>query len=374
MRKAKNWKQPCPNKNCDMHGQMNQGSIISISTYLTKSGVRRIFKCKCCEHSFSETRDTVFFDLKTPEEKVIMALKMLLVQVSLSGISFVLNVKEETILKWLDRAYQKADEINKILLKDITVTEVQLDEMWSFVKRKVSKNKNEDVEETYETEDGKQWIWVSYAPEFRLILAMVVGPGTFENALLLIQITASIVLGIPCFFSDGFSCYLPALIECYHTIKTFPKTGLKGRPKKPVKEPHEDLVYGQVVKQRKKRRIVEVTYRIICGAQRYLKSGLKISTSLLERLNLTIRESLAPLGRKTLSFSKKRDNLKNQTVFFQAYYNFARPHMCLREKINESENLFMQKWTPRTPGMAAGLTDHVWTFRELLTVKFDRDP
>ncbi len=276
MRKAKNWNQPCPDKECEKYGQMSKGNVISISTYRTKSGRRRIFMCKCCNHSFSETGDTVFSDMKTPEEKVVTALKMILVQVSLTGICFVLNVKEETILGWLDRAYHKADEINKFLLKDISVTEVQLDEMWSFVKRKVSKNKKEEVEEEekFEAEDGKQWIWVSYAPEFRLILAMAVGQRTFENALLLIQMTARIVFGIPCFFSDGFSSYLPALIECYHTIKTFPKTGQRGRPKKPVKEPHEDLVYGQVVKKRKKRRIVEITYRIICGAQRYLKSGL----------------------------------------------------------------------------------------------------
>jgi len=99
-----------------------------------------------------------------------MALKMILVQVSISGICFVLNVKDETILKWSDRAYQKADEINKMLLKDISVTEVQSDEMWSFVKRKVSKNKKVEVEvetyeaedgRTYEAEDGRQWIWVS---------------------------------------------------------------------------------------------------------------------------------------------------------------------------------------------------------------------
>ncbi len=204
MRKAKNWNQPCPDKECEKYGQMSKGNVISISTYRTKSGRRRIFMCKCCNHSFSETRDTVFFDLKTPEEKVIMALKMILVQVGLSGICFVLNVKEETILGWLDRAYHKADEINKFLLKDISVTEVQLDEMWSFVKRKVSKNKKEEVEEEekFEAEDGKQWIQVSYAPEFRLILAMAVGQRTFENALLLIQMTARIVFGIPCFFSD----------------------------------------------------------------------------------------------------------------------------------------------------------------------------
>ena len=75
-------------KNCT---QMNKGNIISISTYRTQSGRRRIFMCKCCDHSFSETGDTVFYNLKTAEEKVIMALKMILVQVSLTGICFVLN-------------------------------------------------------------------------------------------------------------------------------------------------------------------------------------------------------------------------------------------------------------------------------------------
>ena len=63
---------------------------------------------------------------------------MILVKVGLSDISFVLGIKEETLLGWLDRAAMKAEEINKALLKDIPVTEVQLDEMWSFVKRKVS--------------------------------------------------------------------------------------------------------------------------------------------------------------------------------------------------------------------------------------------
>ena len=149
--------------------------------------------CKCCNHSFSETGDTVFYNLNTAEEKVITALKMILVRVSLAGISFVLNVKEETILGWSDRAYKKADDINKVQLKDISVTEIQSDEMWSFVKRKVSENKQEEMEEEnkFEAVDGKQWVQVSYAPEFRLILAMAVRPRTFENALLLIQMTAS---------------------------------------------------------------------------------------------------------------------------------------------------------------------------------------
>jgi hypothetical protein len=120
-------------------------------------------------------------------------------------------------------------------------------------------------------------------------------------------------------------------------------------------------------------RIVKITYRVKCGAKRLKQLGLKISTTLLERLNLTIRHALSPLVRKTLGFSKKRENLRKQTTFFQAFYNFARPHMSLRGKIIEMFDLFVQKWSPKTPGMAAGITNHVWTFRELLTAKFYND-
>jgi hypothetical protein len=73
---------------------------------------------------FSETRDTVFFDLRTPEEKVVMALKMLLVKVDLAGIRFVLGVAEETVLEWLARAAHKAQEINAHLLWELPVTQV----------------------------------------------------------------------------------------------------------------------------------------------------------------------------------------------------------------------------------------------------------
>ena len=101
MRKAQNWNQPCPNKSCCYYGQKNKGNSKCKSTYVIKSGKRRTFGCQECGEIFSETRDTVFFDLRASEEKVIMALKMILVQISLSGIAFVLNVTEETILRWL---------------------------------------------------------------------------------------------------------------------------------------------------------------------------------------------------------------------------------------------------------------------------------
>ena len=97
MRKPRDWGQPCPNPDCSLYNRMHKGNVSAISTYMTQSGKRRILYCSQCEQSFSETRDTVFLDLRTPEEKVMMALKMLLVRVDLTGISFVLGVTEETV-------------------------------------------------------------------------------------------------------------------------------------------------------------------------------------------------------------------------------------------------------------------------------------
>ena len=264
MRKPKDWGQPCPNPDCSHYRLMNRGNIRALSTYMTQSGKRRIFCCSKCERPFSETRDTVFFDLRTPEEKGMMALKRLLVKVALSDISFVLGVTEETVLEWLRRAAQKAHEINVYLLRDLPVTQLQLDEMWSFIRRKHAQQADPDGESTELSEDGRQWVWISFAPEFRLILAAFIGPRTFDSALQLIQMTAAVVLGVPCFFSDGFSCYLSALIEAYHTLKTFPRTGKPGRPRKPVKEPHPDLVYGQVIKKKRQGRLQELVYRVCC--------------------------------------------------------------------------------------------------------------
>src|SRR5919108_2540978 len=97
-------------------------------------------------------------------------------------------------------------------------------------------------------------------------------------------------------------------------------------------------------------------------------------THVSERL-LTLRHALAPLTRKCWGFCKDHTQLRRRVVFFQAFYNFARPHQSLRlpspAPAQPQVGLIQPKWQARTPGMAAGLTDHIWTFRELLTAKFE---
>jgi IS1 family transposase len=349
--------------------------VSAIATYLTQSGKRRLFRCHTCETRFSETRETVFFDLRTSEDKVMMALKMLLVRVDLTGIGFVLGVTEQTVLAWRKRAAEKADEVNRHLLRHLPVTQRQLDEMWNFIERKHAQQSAPDGESLPQSAEGRQWIWSSYAPELRLMVAAFVGPRTSDSAVTLLHMTAAVVAGIPCFCSDGFSCYLAALVAVYHQSTAFARTGKRGRPRKPVVAPHPDLVYAQIVKPKSPGRLQTLTQRVRCGGARLVQCGLAISTSLIERLNLTRRHALAPLVRKSGSFCKDREQMRRRVVFFHAFYHFARPHQSLRVELSASETvwsgLIRPKWQQRTPGMAAGLTDHVWTFRELLTAKFD---
>ena len=375
MRTPQEWGQPCPNPECVHYSRMQQGNVSAIATYLTQSGKRRIFRCHTCETRFSETRETVFFDLRTAEEKVMMALKMLLVRVALAGICFVLGVTEETVLAWLRRAAHQAEAINRHLLRNLPVTQVQLDEMWNFIARKHACETDEAGESLPDGEDGRPWVWVSFAPEFRLMIAAVVGPRTLNTAMEVVAVTKARVAGIPAFFSDGFTCYLAALIAAFHVVTTFARTGKRGRPRKPVWTPHPDLLYGQLVKQKTHGQLLTLSTRVVLGAERLTPLGLPISTALVERVNLTLRQALAPLARKTSSFCKDRERMRQRVGFFQAFYNVARPHMSLRQQLPppacKRHGAIRPRWQERTPAMAAGLTDHVWTFRELLTAKFE---
>ena len=158
-------------------------------------------------------------------------------------------------------------------------------------------------------------------------------------------------------------------------VTTFARPGKRGRPRKPRCEPHPDLVYGQLVKQKKQGKLLTLSTRVVLGAERLTQLGLTISTALVERVHLTLRQALAPLARKTSSFCKDRERMRQRVVFFQAFYNVSRPHMRLRQPLPLREytrhGAMRPRWWERTPAMAAGLTDHVWTFRELLTAKFE---
>lgn len=175
---------------------------------------------------------------------------------------------------------------------------------------------------------------------------------------------------VPLFISDDWDAFEEGLLNVYGKAQQPPYKGI-GRKPNPVLVPGEDLKYAQVCKKRVKGSGVGMVKRVVFGELENILSVLgadadgKISTSYAERLNLTIRNSMARFIRKTMNFSKKRSVHTKIVDFLQTWYNFVKPHKSLR--VPEIDG--RRKWKQRTPVMAKGLTDHIWKLEELLMFK-----
>jgi hypothetical protein len=175
---------------------------------------------------------------------------------------------------------------------------------------------------------------------------------------------------IPVFTSDNWDPFEEGLVNVYGYLETPPYSGI-GRKPLPMLIPYPNLKYAQVCKQKEKGRVVEVLQRIVFGDPDEVMEDLgvdfggKINTAYIERLNLTIRNSLARFVRRGMNCSKDFLMHSHAIDFFQAWYNFVKPHLSLRLEVN----LGRKRWMQRTPAMAEGLTDHIWSLRELLTFR-----
>ena len=128
-----------------------------------------------------------------------------------------------------------------------------------------------------------------------------------------------------------------------------------------------------MVKAYRRRRIVGVQHRVIFGAVHTIesilaKAGWKINTSFVERLNLDLRQHVAALGRRVNTLCKHEVGLRQQLRLFQGYHNFVLPHASLRAPMPDvpEGTAAVKRWQSRTPAVAAGLTDHVWSLREIV--------
>jgi hypothetical protein len=175
---------------------------------------------------------------------------------------------------------------------------------------------------------------------------------------------------IPLFISDEWDPFEEALLNVYGKAQQPPYKGI-GRKPNPVLVPREDLKYAQVCKRREKGSLVGMVKRVVFGNSENILSILgadvdgRINTSYAERLNLTIRNSLARFIRKTMNFSKNRSVHTRIVDFLQAWYNFVKPHISLRVPEIDGK----RKWKQRTLLMSKGITDHIWRLEELLMFK-----
>jgi transposase-like protein len=126
----------CPNEKCKHFNKTTAGNIVSNGTYPTKSGRLHKYICRACGAVFCERKHTAFYDIRSHEDKVILALKLILQGMSLRSVSNVLEVKLDTVRFWLTRSATHAEQVNEVLIKEIKVNKVELDELWSFVRKK----------------------------------------------------------------------------------------------------------------------------------------------------------------------------------------------------------------------------------------------
>ena len=140
----------CSNDKCNRFGVKGQGNIIGNGTYPTKSGRIRKYICTSCRTIFCERTNTVFYDLRTEEDTVLLALKMLLNGMSLRSIARILELSLNTILRWLFRAANQSEEVNEVLLRELDISRVELDELWTIVEKKLPR----EVTTTKTTEHG----------------------------------------------------------------------------------------------------------------------------------------------------------------------------------------------------------------------------
>jgi IS1 family transposase len=245
------------------------------------------------------------------------------------------------------RATAQAQAADQAIVDEVSAANVELDELYSFAGLKYPEA-GDDLEVV-----GQHWTHCAMVRESRLLLEVVVGPRTEETATQLVSGAASRLAPDcwPLWSSDGWKAYARALLSLFCMVIHFLRAKRRGRPKQPQVVPDPRLRYGQVVKERQRRRLISVTRRVVFGVAELIPLAA-ISTSLLERLNGTIRQHVASLHRKARSFAKCRSALEAQAQLFKSYYN-----LCLRHGTLQG----------RTPAQAAGLTDHSWTLRELLT-------
>ena len=126
----------CPNADCMYFQKTGMGNVVANGKYSTQSGGVRKYICRGCGRVFNDRTGTVFFDLRTSDEKVLMALKLLVKGMSVRGIAEVLGSKPDTVLRWLGRAAEHSEQVNSWLLPDLKISRVELDELWSFVEKK----------------------------------------------------------------------------------------------------------------------------------------------------------------------------------------------------------------------------------------------
>ncbi len=328
----------CPNVACPARGQTGQGNI-GIHSCKDKR-----FLCTACQKTFSATKGTAFYRLRTSAETVSLVVTLLAHGCPLQAIVVAFGYDERTVASWVARAGDQGQAVQEHLVEQPRdLGQVQADEI------RVKK------------QGGIVWMALAMMVKTRLWLG---GEVSTQRDMPLIRRLIERVRRcaahrplLVC--TDGLVSYIRAVRE---TFRDPVHTGTGGRPRL---RPWRNVLVAQVIqviKRYERRRVVETERRIIDGTPARVETLRRrsqgegvINTAYIERLNATFRERLASLTRRGRALARRTLTLQHGMYLIGTVYNFCTPHASLTPTRGGT-----------TPAMAAGITDHCWTVQELL--------
>ena len=364
----------CPKPTCRYYGWVGRGNIQANGH--PGGGPWRQLHCIACGVYFLETHGTPFHGQRVPAELLVRVAGTLAEGLGIRVVARVFEVDPNTVLGWLSEAADHLQAFSRYCLHDLQVSQVQLDELFALVSA-VKARQVSDAEAVERLSRSPHWVWVAIDPESKLLLAIEVGERTLAMAQRLVhQVRQVLASGcLPLFVTAGLKEYATALLTHFGHWVQPPRCQAKGPAPKPRWMPRPELLYAQVVKMYRRRQLVCMHPRVVFGTLARVTHvlaprGWHINTAFIERVNLTLRHHVAAVGRRVLTLCKQEAGLHDQLHLSHAYYNFCLPHISLRRPLVHPQPTkgsgSAKRWHPCTPAMAASLTDHVWTVREVL--------
>jgi IS1 family transposase len=364
----------CPHANCAYRGWVSWGNLRANGH--PSGGPWRQWYCTVCKGYFLETHGTLLHGKHVAPDVLVWAVGALAEGLGIRAVARVFEVDPHTVLQWLVEAAEQLQAFSQYFLHDVRVTQVQLDELYALLSA-VKAGEVSEAEALTRLSRSPHWVWAALDPVTKLLLTIDVGDRTLAMAQRVVhQVVQVLAPGcVPLFLTDGFKEYTTALLTHYGQWVQPARRRAQGPMPKPRWMPRPQLLYAQVIKTVRRRRLVRVCYRVVFGTveavhQVLAAHGWQINTAFIERLNLSMRQHVAAVGRRVTTLCKGEDGLRQQLALYHVYYNFCLPHTSLRQPLPLPEPTkgtgSAKQWRPRTPAMAAGLTDHVWSVREVL--------
>jgi len=343
----------CPNPHCAQCNRSGTGNIAHRAWTGKARHIERL-RCTLCHREFSEREGTLMARSKLPETTVIQLLKCQRWGVCDEGTADICAVDLKPVHRFQRVAAHRAHTHHQQAVQQVDVTGVQMDEAHSKLRRRRA-----------------EWIHTALAMGSWFLLWVDFGPRTQDTAATLIAQVVARVQTLPLFLTDGWKAYPAALLQVVGVVYRRRRRGNVGRKPKPRLVAPKDLFYAQVVKVRDKTgHVVEVSRRVVFGGPRRFGKQLRlrqlgetIQTACMERWYGTLRGLGAPLRRRTRCVSWIATRHRGRLWLLVSLYNFVMPHKSLR-----------QGRTRRTPAMAIGLTDHVWSYQEYIWLPVHTDP